>query len=71
MDDVEQVIYNSASHKLLADALRGKVDALNDALADCARAGMSVMVEVIDASVGSDNIVRSVVRVEPHVVLRY
>lgn len=71
MDDVTKVIFNSASHVLLAASVRRCVDALNDAVAECVRGGLSVMVEVIEAQGSDDDLVRPIVRVEPHVVIRY
>lgn len=71
MDDIEQVIFNSASHRLMADAARRCADALNDALAECVKNGLSVLVEVIETQGSDDELVRPIVRLEPHVVVRY
>ena len=59
------------TNRRVADAVRLAADKLNDAIIECARAGVSVQVEVVEVGDSSDKVIRNVVQVTPLIILRY
>jgi len=71
MTRMQEVIEREAEYQRLSNEVRVAADRLNDAIANCTRAGVVVEAEVRPLADPGDQIIRNVVEVTPYVVVRY